>query len=806
MHARTLNLRTYKPENGGLFCSSIFGPVKDYECLCGRYAQQRHLGMTCEYCGVEVAKAAVRRERFGHITLAAPCLNIWFLKRPPSRIGQLLRIRPQELLRVLHYDAFLVVDPGMTPLKRGMVLTERELKLDRLEYQDEFIAITGTPAIKRLLEDLDLDAEIDRCINNVGHCSERATRKLASQLRLLEDIKRLCIKPEWMALEVIPVLPPGLRPLNPTVSKRLKTPDLNDLYRQVINCNQRLIRLQQLQAPEIVLRTSKRRLQKAVDSLLQSSKTGRTESLSRRETPERLATVILKSAQELSSAQWPALGWQSGEWKRLSATARSEGATEPNLAPAQSARVAEESPDLALEMATLAGSRTADWRIGRAWLKRLPYASVAGLLPVAMFGHKEARDIATFGLMVVATDVPGAEVLERVASASGPRAKLAASQLFERASKGAPTTGGRTNRLPPTWLPSAHPRPVLTSSGKALPDEAVNAIAEAMMRSSRAIQHPLVEQARRVCTPESLSAFAWSLFEDVESRRHREEAWFHGDNAMARRLEWMRDGLSYFGSDSIVKPLGSFIRSWPRRNLNRRAERGMETLADIGSDSALIELASLTHFHRTAQAAKGIFQAVAIERGLTQDQLDDLLVPTFDLHTTGELQLELQPTVASISADEALTPRLRIGDGPFLVKWPKTLDAVDASALRGAKRHWTEFSRELKPVARLQALRLEKAMLDSRRWPVQEFLTRCVDHPLMRAAARGLVWGHLRPDRSDAVHYFGLSEELRSFEDVNGKTVALDEIGEVFIPHPIAMGPAPRVRIVVASIEPRNWG
>lgn len=272
----TINYRTFKPERDGLFCAKIFGPIKDYECLCGKYKRLKHRGVICEKCGVEVALSKVRRERMGHIELASPVAHIWFLKSLPSRIGLLLDMTLREIERILYFEAFVVLDPGMTRLERGQLLTD-EAYLDAFEeYGDEFDAKMGAEAIHDLLANLDLEAEAARIREEIPSTnSETKIKKYAKRLKLLEAFLESGNKPEWMILSVLPVLPPDLRPLVPLDGGRFATSDLNDLYRRTINRNNRLKRLLDLNAPDIIVRNEKRMLQEAVDALLDNGRRGR---------------------------------------------------------------------------------------------------------------------------------------------------------------------------------------------------------------------------------------------------------------------------------------------------------------------------------------------------------------------------------------------------------------------------------------------------------------------------------------------------------------------------------------------------
>jgi len=272
----TINYRTFKPERDGLFCAKIFGPVKDYECLCGKYKRLKHRGVVCEKCGVEVTQSKVRRERMGHIELASPTAHIWFLKSLPSRIGLMLDMTLREIERVLYFEAFVVVDPGMTPLQRGQLLTD-EMYLESIEeHGDEFDARMGAEAVHELLKSMDLPSEVVKVREDMANTnSETKIKRLSKRLKLIEAFMESGNKPEWMVLTVLPVLPPDLRPLVPLDGGRFATSDLNDLYRRVINRNNRLRRLLELNAPDIIVRNEKRMLQEAVDALLDNGRRGR---------------------------------------------------------------------------------------------------------------------------------------------------------------------------------------------------------------------------------------------------------------------------------------------------------------------------------------------------------------------------------------------------------------------------------------------------------------------------------------------------------------------------------------------------
>ncbi len=272
----TINYRTFKPERDGLFCAKIFGPVKDYECLCGKYKRLKHRGVVCEKCGVEVTQTKVRRERMGHINLATPVAHIWFLKSLPSRIGLMLDMTLREIERVLYFEAFVVIEPGMTPLEKGQLMTD-EMYLDAVEqYGDEFDAAMGAEAVAALLSSFDLQTEMLQVREDMAATkSETKIKRLTKRLKLLESFLNSGNKPEWMILNVLPVLPPDLRPLVPLDGGRFATSDLNDLYRRVINRNNRLRRLLELNAPDIICRNEKRMLQESVDALLDNGRRGR---------------------------------------------------------------------------------------------------------------------------------------------------------------------------------------------------------------------------------------------------------------------------------------------------------------------------------------------------------------------------------------------------------------------------------------------------------------------------------------------------------------------------------------------------
>ena len=289
----TINYRTFKPERDGLFCAKIFGPVKDYECLCGKYKRLKHRGVICEKCGVEVTLSKVRRERMGHIELASPVAHIWFLKSLPSRMGMVLDMTLRDIERVLYFEAYVVTHPGMTPLKRGDLLSEDNYLEKMEEYGDDFSALMGAEGVRELLRNLDLGGEIERLRRDLEATdSETKIKKIAKRLKVLEAFHKSGIKPDWMIMEVLPVLPPELRPLVPLDGGRFATSDLNDLYRRVINRNNRLKRLLELKAPEIIVRNEKRMLQEAVDSLLDNGRRGKAMTGANKRPLKSLADMI----------------------------------------------------------------------------------------------------------------------------------------------------------------------------------------------------------------------------------------------------------------------------------------------------------------------------------------------------------------------------------------------------------------------------------------------------------------------------------------------------------------------------------
>ena len=289
----TINYRTFKPERDGLFCAKIFGPIKDYECLCGKYKRLKHRGVICEKCGVEVTQAKVRRERMGHIELASPVAHIWFLKSLPSRLGMVLDMTLRDIERVLYFEAFVVTEPGMTPLNKGQLLTEEDYLAKLEEYGDEFKAGMGAEGVRDLLKGIDLPVVVEQLRSDLSKTSsETKIKKFAKRLKVLEAFLKSGIHPEWMILEVLPVLPPELRPLVPLDGGRFATSDLNDLYRRVINRNNRLKRLLELKAPDIIVRNEKRMLQESVDSLLDNGRRGKAMTGANKRPLKSLADMI----------------------------------------------------------------------------------------------------------------------------------------------------------------------------------------------------------------------------------------------------------------------------------------------------------------------------------------------------------------------------------------------------------------------------------------------------------------------------------------------------------------------------------
>ena len=289
----TINYRTFKPERDGLFCAKIFGPTKDYECLCGKYKRLKHRGVICEKCGVEVTLSKVRRERMGHIELASPVAHIWFLKSLPSRLGMVLDMTLRDIERVLYFEAYVVTEPGMTPLASGQLLSEDDYLAKLEEHGDEFSATMGAEGVRALLRALDVPAEVEKLRAELeATSSETKIKKYAKRLKILEAFQASGIKPEWMIMTVLPVLPPELRPLVPLDGGRFATSDLNDLYRRVINRNNRLKRLLELKAPEIIVRNEKRMLQESVDSLLDNGRRGKAMTGANKRPLKSLADMI----------------------------------------------------------------------------------------------------------------------------------------------------------------------------------------------------------------------------------------------------------------------------------------------------------------------------------------------------------------------------------------------------------------------------------------------------------------------------------------------------------------------------------
>jgi DNA-directed RNA polymerase subunit beta' len=289
----TINYRTFKPERDGLFCAAIFGPIKDYECLCGKYKRMKHRGVVCEKCGTEVTLAKVRRERMGHIELASPTAHIWFLKSLPSRIGLMLDMTLRDIERILYFEAYVVIDPGLTPLERGQMLNEDQYLTAVEEHGDEFDARMGAEAVYELLKSLDLNGEMVRLKEEIASTnSETKLKRLTKRIKLVEAFIESKNRPEWMVLTVLPVLPPDLRPLVPLEGGRFATSDLNDLYRRVINRNNRLRRLLELNAPDIIVRNEKRMLQESVDALLDNGRRGRAITGTNKRALKSLADMI----------------------------------------------------------------------------------------------------------------------------------------------------------------------------------------------------------------------------------------------------------------------------------------------------------------------------------------------------------------------------------------------------------------------------------------------------------------------------------------------------------------------------------
>ena len=289
----TINYRTFRPERDGLFCAKIFGPVKDYECLCGKYKRLKHRGVVCEKCGVEVTQSKVRRERMGHLELASPVAHIWFLKSLPSRIGLLLDMTLREIERVLYFEAYLVTDTGMTDLTQGELMSEEQYIEALEEFGDDFSASMGAEAIYEILKNINLESEMSKILEDMeGTASQIKIKRFQKRLKLVESLMNSGNRPEWMVMHALPILPPDLRPLVPLDGGRFATSDLNDLYRRVINRNNRLQRLLDLNAPEIIVRNEKRMLQKSVDALLDNGRMGRAVTGSNKRPLKSLADMI----------------------------------------------------------------------------------------------------------------------------------------------------------------------------------------------------------------------------------------------------------------------------------------------------------------------------------------------------------------------------------------------------------------------------------------------------------------------------------------------------------------------------------
>ncbi|MBR2724806.1 MAG: DNA-directed RNA polymerase subunit beta', partial [Ruminococcus sp.] len=271
----TINYRTLKPEQGGLYCESIFGPQKDWECHCGKYKRIRYKGKVCERCGVEITRSKVRRERMGSIELAAPVSHIWYYKTIPSRMGLALDVSPKALEQVLYFSKYIVIDPGNTPLEKKSLLSEKQYRDMRELYEDDFEAGMGAEAIKKLLSEIDLEQSCKELREELESATGQKRLRIFKRLEVLEAFKASGNRPEWMILDVIPVIPPDLRPMVQLDGGRFATSDLNDLYRRVINRNNRLKRLLELSAPDIIVRNEKRMLQEAVDALIDNGRRGK---------------------------------------------------------------------------------------------------------------------------------------------------------------------------------------------------------------------------------------------------------------------------------------------------------------------------------------------------------------------------------------------------------------------------------------------------------------------------------------------------------------------------------------------------
>ena len=271
----TINYRTLKPERDGLFCEKIFGPTKDYECSCGKYKRLRYKDIVCDRCGVEVTKAKVRRERMGHIELATPVSHIWFFKGVPSRMGLVLDMSPRDLEEVLYFVSYVVINPGNAPLEKKQTLSDKEYRIYYEKYGNGFEVGMGAEAIKKLLQEVNIDEEIDKIEKELEGAQEQKRTRLLKRLEILDSFRESGNKPEWMILDCIPVIPPELRPMIQLDGGRFATSDLNDLYRRVINRNNRLKKLLELGAPSIIVQNEKRMLQEAVDALFDNGRRGR---------------------------------------------------------------------------------------------------------------------------------------------------------------------------------------------------------------------------------------------------------------------------------------------------------------------------------------------------------------------------------------------------------------------------------------------------------------------------------------------------------------------------------------------------
>ena len=294
----TINYRTLKPEKDGLFCEKIFGPTKDWECNCGKYKKIRYKGKICDRCGVEITRAKVRRERMGHIELAAPVSHIWYFKGIPSRMGLLLDISPRILEKVLYFASYIVIDPGFTPLSKNQILSEKEYRDMREKYEDDFDAGMGAEAVKKLLQDIDLEKLSEQLRKELKDASGQKKARIVKRLEVVDAFRLSGNKPEWMIIDVLPVIPPEIRPMVPLDGGRYASSDLNDLYRRVINRNNRLKRLIQLNAPDIIVRNEKRMLQEAVDALIDNGRRGRAVTGANNRALKSLSDMLLEKGRE----------------------------------------------------------------------------------------------------------------------------------------------------------------------------------------------------------------------------------------------------------------------------------------------------------------------------------------------------------------------------------------------------------------------------------------------------------------------------------------------------------------------------